>query len=151
MAEHRWAAVAIVGLDEEAARAFATTPDVTLLSLAGDPDLRALRGPICEDCRVSWEDVHASAKPWPCPGQRPEALGGTLINPPWARPAANRQQRRRRQREAVKNPPPRSPLAAAPPEAVARLTSIVDRALDRGRPPNAESDLRTVRPSPQEA
>lgn len=111
MAEHRWAAVAIVGLAQADAERFAAMPGAervdSVCGVFGPRDgiarVKAVRGPICSECRVSWEDVHRNpAKPWPCPGVRPEALGGTLTQPTGTRPSRNRQERRAKQRHATR-------------------------------------------------
>lgn len=108
---HRWAAVAISHLDDAGARRLAEMPILERLDavceLFSPPpgqltDVWAVRGPICADCRVSWEDVHADDTPWPCPGRRPDALGGTLLDPPASRRSPTRQQRRAKQRKALK-------------------------------------------------
>lgn len=81
---------------------------------------RAVRGPLCSECRVSWEDVHAdTTKPWPCPGKRPKALGGPLAP---AQRRKSRQERRAEQRkasEAAKRPKSDS-LVAQVNQAIAR-------------------------------
>lgn len=108
---HRWAAVALRAMDEdEATELAAAEPDARLDMVCdlfgptpeGLHRALAVRGPICRDCRVSWEDVHRDTKPWPCPGAKPEAFGGTLFDPPSSRPAETRQQRRAKRREAEK-------------------------------------------------
>lgn len=109
--DHRWAAVAIAPLDAEAAQSFAAMDGMERLERVcetfgpapGDiVRLTAVRGPICADCRVPWETVHHSTKAWPCPGPRPDALGGTLLDPVTSRAAPTRQQRRQQQRKAEK-------------------------------------------------
>lgn len=107
MAEHRWTLVVLVDLSEKGAAAL-NAMDVAdrlehLHQLVPAPargestPVRQVRGPICADCRVHWRDVHASAMPWPCPGKRPEVLGGPLVAP---QPTLTRQERRRQQRQA---------------------------------------------------
>lgn len=112
MRAHRWSAVAIASLEEADAERLAATPmaerlDTICETFGPAPGdivrVRALRGPICSECRVSWEDVHADPrKPWPCPGVRPDALGGPLVNPVASRKAPNRQQQRAKHRKAMK-------------------------------------------------
>lgn len=124
MSEHRWAAAVVVELDEDQARALAAmdaderarrvhelVPALPEGQVLGGP--KAVRGPMCEDCRVHWREVYAQPdKPWPCPGKRPERLGGPLL-PPDKR--LTRQQRRAQRRKdtkaAVRQPEPAVPYS----------------------------------------
>lgn len=107
MTRHRWRAVAIVPLDEDDAALIATMDTAPRLQALRSriernaqtlADVVVVRGPICSECRVAWEDVHAESEPWPCPGRRPDELGGPLTDPTASRLAPNRQQRRARGR-----------------------------------------------------
>lgn len=105
--EHRWAVAVVADLDVDTARTLAATASMPArldglceLLLPADrlPRVTAVRGPMCSECRVTWEDVHAdTTRPWPCPGKRPKALGGPLV-PNQRR--KSRQERRAEQRKA---------------------------------------------------
>lgn len=100
---HVWAFVTIVEVDEDLARTLALDDQFGRLERAAgvvaEQGPTVVRGPMCSECRVSWWDVHRSTKPWPCPGARPAALGGSLV-PPLQH--LSRQQRRGKQRQAAK-------------------------------------------------
>lgn len=102
--------VVVTRLTEERAAEFAALPFLERRArldelraehenLEGEPE--AIRGPICMDCRVDWETVHADVDEWPCPGQRPDRLGGPMASH-LQRPSLTRQQRRAQRRQAVK-------------------------------------------------
>lgn len=98
--DHRWAVAVVVHLDAEQAATLAANPSIAI-ELEAE---REARGPLCEDCRVHWRDVHADpAKPWPCPGARPAQLGGVLLGADEPLP---RRERRAKQRKAAKAKPP---------------------------------------------
>lgn len=98
----------LVGLGEPEARALheAAGEDratrETLALLGSGP--RDLRGPFCSDCTVSWADVyHRADQPWPCPGPRPKALGGSVQDQAQElEPMRSRQQRRAARRAALR-------------------------------------------------
>lgn len=101
MSEHRWGAAAVADLDEDQAAEFARMDmpaRVAWVSALAHQVVTAVRGPLCAECRVAWETVYVRPdQPWPCPGRRPDEIGGPLL--PAERPVP-RQQRRSERREA---------------------------------------------------
>lgn len=109
MSEHRWALVVVTRLTDRLAAKLTTLDYHERLDLLDDlrtdgaPSKQpsAMRGPVCLECRVDYETVHRDpAKPWPCPGKRPAALGGSLFDQATT-PKLTRPQRRQMQRKAV--------------------------------------------------
>lgn len=97
---HTWGVAVVSDLTDEQAAELAQLdlPErlAQLGRFVGEP--RAVRGPICQQCRVHWRDVYRQpSKPWPCPGRRPDSLGGPLLPAEVAKP---RQQTRAERRAA---------------------------------------------------
>lgn len=88
MSEHRWTVVTVTVLDPRRAAELAPMDLPERLHRIGEIVGRSegvtggpivVSGPLCEACRVHWDDVHAQHPPWPCPGKRPAELGGSLL------------------------------------------------------------------------
>lgn len=117
---HHWGLAVIVDLDESAARQLAATdlPEriETAQAWAGAGNVRTVRGPLCAACGVTWRVVHRQPdKPWPCPGKRPEELGGSPIPSGNHRRKreATRRSRREAQRQGKPQPSKRDPVKDA--------------------------------------
>lgn len=132
-AQHRWAVVVVASLDDQAAAELQVldAPErfealSSILELAA---LEQVRGPICLQCRVHWRDVYAKPdKPWPCPGIRPQALGGPLVQS--GRRTRSESRRERRQADRAAAAAGRSPAAN---QAMSSIESAIARGAMRRR------------------
>lgn len=108
--QHRWVLSIVVPVNEErGAEIFALGWEermALLPELVSVPEGRitggptAVRGPMCSECTVNWEDVHKVSPAWPCPGKRPDDIGGSLERA--GAPKANRRERRRAHEAALR-------------------------------------------------
>lgn len=117
--EHRWGVGVVLALTEEQARQVASHDDMATRAevvrelLDSESWPKAIRGPLCERCGVQRHYLDRQPdKLWPCPGRRPEAMGGQLRGP---RPEPTRQATRAQRRAAEKagrpDPNRRDPVA----------------------------------------